>query len=133
MRWFRGKTGMDARGRIAAVALCILALAFNLAGGIAYAEAWRDAAASTAVAADNFVCHSTADNAPADPAKPQLPAKCPLCTVSAAAMSAPPMQPPAVVPPLAQAAPAGSVAATRVVPACPALALPASRAPPSFA
>ena len=75
------------RGRWAAL-LCVLALAFNLLGAVAYADARRDFSDP-----DLFVCHAASSESPAQQpadAGQAAPAwKCPLCTVHSAGLAVP--------------------------------------------
>lgn len=112
------------RGTLAAF-LCVLALAFNLLGSVAYAGAWRGAATEAGIG-DLFICHAAPDpqaSPPAEPGKASPAWKCPLCTVHAAGLTAPLAEPsvlPAATPaatvlrpPAAADAPVPSPAAIR--------------------
>lgn len=122
----QARTRRGGSGKIAAVVLCILALAFNLLGSLAYAEAWR-----AAPAADISICHAAEDAAPADPANPQPPAKCPLCTVVAAAFAAPLQSPPILVAPAAAVLASPLATGDDVAPPLPGATRPGPRAPPA--
>ncbi|CAA7626200.1 DUF2946 family protein [Magnetospirillum sp. SS-4] len=115
--------------RLLASLLCVLALAVNLLGAVAYAESVRAAAAGGLGFIDASICHSGPE-APAGPAaEPRL--KCPLCQVSSAglhvsAKASPP------VPVVLSAVPAIlPVTVDEAVPPHPLAARPDPRGPPS--
>jgi hypothetical protein len=128
---------------LVAVLLCTLALAFNLLGSVAYAEAFRGAVAAGAESG-LYVCHSTPEAATPEAATPdatgggaggkqaQAAGKCPLCQVSAAGLSAPPIVPLALPNPAAVASDIVPDVFTALLPRLRA-SRPEPRGPPLFA
>jgi len=115
--------------RLLASLLCVLALAVNLLGAVAYAESVRTAAAGGLGFIDASICHSGPE-APADPAAaPRL--KCPLCQVSNTGLHVPVKASPPVPAVLSAVPVILPVSADEAVPPHPLAARPDPRGPPS--
>jgi hypothetical protein len=73
---------MRSGGRLFAALLCVLALAVNLLGAVAYAESVQNASAGGLGFIDASICHSGPEAPAGQTAEPRL--KCPLCQVATA-------------------------------------------------
>jgi hypothetical protein len=117
-------------GRLFAALLCVLALAVNLLGAVAYAGSVQKASAGGLGFIDASICHSGPEVPAGQTAEPRL--KCPLCQISSAGYQAPASMPATVaVVPSDVIVPALPQADNRL-PSLPLTVRPEPRGPPAF-